>query len=476
MMLPITLISACSQVQQHPPEVIESASAPAAALLKKNQGDGSLLLSQTRRVMIPRSAPWLAEPLHAAYKRVPASVAIEEIAQSRPVRLTFEVEVDPLVSTPLSAITMQDHLNALCRQADWTYTIDDGVVLVQDIETKTFPLSSQPGTSTANLNLRGLKSSGGDDDNTGNSVIVDLDPFAREIEGVIRGVLNIGDNADSSADQRTAVTVLPSINSVVVTAKPPRMRHVERVLSQYNEAAAKAVRLHIALFEVDLSDSEERGLNLVALRDAAVSWGASISTDTPNTNGSVMSVAFNEGNAYDNSTAVYNWLQTQGHTSIAFEDAFEVRNNSVGSVDATQTRRYVSQISRETQTAGATQTEAPTVEFDELRVGWAIHLQPTIIDDVVTVRLGLSRSTFVEEQPYSFDEGRIAGTNFVTDDYNRAMAVTLRDGETKLLTSLASKEFRDTRKRTPWLPWAGDGRSRSSRDRETVMIMTAYVL
>ena len=443
------------------------------------------LVAPAHRVRVPRSAPWLSEALQARYHDLPASAVITLLAQSHPVRLTFAPLVDPGVRPPADAITVKDHLDAVCGQADWSYTVAHGVVLIHDMETKTFPLASQPGESAAQMPLRGLVSES--EGATRNQVSVSLDPYADEIKALVQGVLGLGRQEGSDerggvlgqvlVDPRTRVTVLPSANSVVVTAKPHQMRQVEKVLAQYNEASAKTVRLHIALFEVDVFDSKSRSLSLSALRAGANTFGARITPSTGQLDDAgVLSVTFNQGNAYDSSEAVFRWLNTLGKTSLTFEDAMEIRNNAVGSVDATQTRQYVSRISRETQIAGATQLETPTVEFDELRTGWALHVQPTIVGDTVTVRIGLSRSAFVDEEPFSFDEGRIAGTNFITDDYNRLMAVALKHGETKLLTSLSSGEARQAKKRTPWLPWLGDDVSSANRQRETVMMMTAHVL
>lgn len=439
-----------------------------------------------RRIRVPRSALWLADTLTATYRSLPASEVIDLIAQRHPVRIDFVLANDPIVMPPPDAITVMDHLDAICEQANWTYQVNNGVVVIYDIETRQFPLPSQPGESVAQIPLRGLASgeSGGSNRNQLN---VTLDPYTEEIQGLVESVLGLddsgGDDAQDDAfvdgmlgvDPRTQVMVLPSVNAISVTAVPSDIRKVEKALADYAGRAARTVRLRIVVYEVDVSDTQSRSLNLKAVRDAALSWGANITPANPESAAGVLSLTFNEGNAYDGSEVMFRWLNTVGNTTIAFEDTMEVRNNTVSVVNATTTRQYVSRISRQQQIVGGTQFDTPTVEFDELRTGWAVHVQPTIVDDDVTVRMGFSRSAFVEEQPFSFDEGRIAGTNFITDDFDRLMAVTLKDGETKLLTNLSSSESRDMKNRTPWLPFLGDGRNTMERQRETVMMMTAHV-
>ena len=429
-----------------------------------------------REVLVPRDALWLVEPIAAHYTAMPAAAAIREIAQGRPIRLTFDADGEEMVavSAPPGAVTIQDHLDAVCSQADWTYTVSRGTVLVYDMETRQFALAQQPGRSAARMVLRGLAQQGAGEGGGANTVEVGLDPYTDEVIALVRGI--VGDPEDDTADPRTRVAMLPSANAVLVTAKPHLMRRVERQLARYNVATAKMVRLELTMYEVDVTGTEDRSLDLTALRSAAIGVGIVLAPETDARGGGELRVSFDEGNRHDGSRAVLEWLRTAGKTTIAFEDALEVRNNAVASVDATETRQYLARISREKQVAGATQLETPTVEFGELRLGWAVHVQPTIAGDRVNVRLGLSRSALVDEVPYSFDNGAIEGTTFATDDYNRVMSVSLRDGETKLLTMLASATSRVAKRRAPWLPWLAGGVSRAKRERETVLLMTARIL
>lgn len=455
------------------------ASGPEGAAAASARAEGATM--HARRVRVPAGAAWLAEPLTARYGEIPASMAVREVLAGRPVRLTFEAtaETDPLVSSPPDAVTVQDHLEGICAQADWAYTLSGGAVLVHDMETRVFALAAPPGRSTADVRLRGLKAEGAAGGG-GNSLEVALDPYADEIAGFLRGMLGLGgaaDAADGRAAPRGSVAVLPSANAVAVTARPHRMRQVEAELARYNASTSLMVRLKVTVYEVDVTGTEDRSLDLAALRSAGVGLGLTVTPASGGeSGGGAVRVEFREGNRFGGTQAVLRWLRTAGEAAVAFEDSIEIRNNAVASVDATETRQFLERFSRETQTAGATQFQAPTVEFGELRLGWAIHLQPTVSGDVVTVRIALSRSSLVEEVPYSFDGGNVAGTTHVTDDYNRVTSVSMRDGETRLLTSLTNTATRDARRRVPWLGRFGDGVARARRDRETVMMLTAEVV
>ncbi len=443
-------------------------------------------VAPAREVRVPRGAAWLGDPVTVHYSGIRASMVMRQLAGRRPIRLTFDVSAsgDPLVAAPPEAVTIQDHLEAVCGQADWTYSVSGGTVLVHDMETRVFPLSVPPGRTSSRMVLRGLGAGAGGDAaglGPGNDVVVESEPYAEEIGGFVEALLGMDGDGDEDAelatvDPRTRVWVLPSANAVAVKARPHRMRVVERELAAYNETAARVVRLRIVVYEVDVSDTDERGLDLQALRSAGTALGLRISPVSDAGSGGAVRLDFVAHDRFDGSRVVLEWLRTAGRTSIEFQDQVEIRNNQMASVDATETRQYLERFSRQTQSAGATSFETPTVEFGQLRLGWSINLQPTIEGDSVTVRVGLSRSSLVEERPYSFDGGSVQGTMHVTDDYNRRTSVTLASGETRLVTMLADENERRSARRVPWLPWVGDGQSRKSRDRETVMMLTAEVL
>ena len=434
--------------------------------------------SEANGVVVSPGPGWLADRLTAEYRGLPASVAIRQVTQGRPVRLDVG-DHDPPVDSPPGAASIGDHLESICRQADWSCSILAGTVMVADVETRTFPLSVQPGATAATMRLRSLADGG--EGTAGNRVDLALRPYEEEIVDLVRTVAGIASEgteggADPSVDRRTGVVVLPSANAAVVTARPHVMRRVARALERYNRAAAQTVRLHVALYEVDTSRSEDRGVDLQALRDSAARFGLRVSLPASGASGGVAELSFERDTGVHGGRAVLGWLRTAGRASVSLDDVVEVRNNAVATVDATETRQFVAQVSRQTEIAGPSQLATPQVEFDELRLGWSLALQPTIAGDAVTVRVALSRRELVDERPYDLGDGAIQGTTYTTDDFNRVMSVALRSGETKLLTSLANSARRESRQRVPWLRWLGDGLSKVRHEREVVLLMTAEIL
>lgn len=442
-----------------------------------------------REVSVPRGAEWLGDALEAEYAGVSASVALREVTRGRPLRLDVG-EKDPLVGSLPGAVTVQDHVTSICAQADWACNTVGDVLVVSEMETKTLQVAVQPGSSSASLKLRALatgeeQGSGGDGaDETG--VEVALTPFGEEVAALVETVLGIGgeddavegeDQGERLVDPRTGVVVLPSANAVLVTARPHMMRVVERELERFNAGASKTVRLYVAVYELSSRDGSERGVDLLALRDAAVGFGLRVGGGTTMGGGAVAEVDFLEGNRTHGSRAVLRWLESAGSARMSLNEVLEVRNNQVASVDATQTRQFVAKVSQGPRAFGAGfEVGPPEIAFDELRLGWAVALQPTIVGDRVTVRVALSRRSLIEERPYRFGGGAIEGMNFVTDDLNRLMSVTLRSGETKLLTSWANATRRRTENGVPFLGWFGRGGTREEREHEVVLMMSAEVL
>ena len=482
-------------------------------------------LERLEEVRIPVSEAWLDQPLQVRYRELRADHAIRALVQDRPVRFELEdiavIQDIPVARRDRDARTIREHLDSIVRQADWSWSVDGGVVMVSDIETRWFALSSQPGKYEAGLGLRNLNESGGSvaDNNTS----LKLDPYTSEILAQVRNLLGFGeggavptslgpdesdevDEGDSgaavpvfhsgTADPRTAVTVAPSANLLVVTARPNMMRRVEALLDRFNGDASRVVRISLSLIEVDFRDARKRDLALNLIRRSSrfpldILLGSSTAAVLPGNDGNTALVLgggivdeggaaigggyAREGKRTTGSTAVVQWLDTLGDATIAWDDTVEVINNRIASVDLTRTEQYVSSITRE-PVEGSAQLSTE-IEFDDLRTGMVVHLQPTArADGRITLTLGFSRSALVGRTPYNY--GDVQGQTHTTDDFNRSMSISLKDGEPRLLSSLSESETRSENSRIPVFGRFGLGTSknRSSREREMVLMITATVI
>ena len=423
-------------------------------------------------VRLPLGEAWLDAPLSARYARLPAEAAVRLLAQGRPVRFDLSPGAVPVEAVwPEGAGTIREHLDAVAAQADWSWSFADGVLAVRDIETRHFMLQTQPGATQAALGLRNLGGAGGSSDNR---MILGMDPYAGEIAEAVGAALRIG---AADVDARTTVSIAPSANMLVVTAKPSAMRGVERIVALHNRSASRIVRISLSVFEVAFSDEEKRDLALDLIRRSAdvpvrllinetlASFGA-----PP---GAVLFDRVDGRSRHYGSSAVLQWLDTFGDTSISYDDTIEVLNNHVASVEVVRNEDYISSVTREVD--GESGEVSIEIRRDELRTGLAVHLQPSVAGSRITLRLGLSRSDLVDRRPFSFGTGAIEGENFTTDNFNRMLSVVLEDGEPRLLASLSSSRDVDTTRRVPFLGFLGTGRDRQVRRHETVMLIEAEV-
>ena len=483
-------------------------------------------LDELEEIRVPAAEAWLDRPLEARYRELRADHAVRALAQGRPVRFELDIEVAqeiPFARRDRSARTVREHLDSVAAQADWSWRIDRGVVMVEDIETRRFPLSSPPGTYEAGLGLRNLNETGGS--TADNRMSLKLDPYAEEIVAQVMNVLGLGgggaggagpvsgdpaegegdgDGAgaarlpfhDSTVDPRTAVTVSPSANLLTVTARPNAMRKVEAQMAAFDRAASRVVQISLSLIEVDFRDGAKRNLALNLIRRSSelplnLLLGSSYPGVLPGADGNSAFVLggsiVEEGGAAvgggyadagkraTGSTAVVQWLDTLGDATIAWENTFGVINNRIASVDLTRTEQFVSSITREA--VEGTDQLSTEIEFDDLRTGMVVHLQPTArTDGRITLTLGFSRSALVGRTPYNY--GDVQGQTHTTDDFNHSISISLKDGEPFLLSSLTESQTRREKSRIPF--WGrfglGTGNTRSSREREMVMMVTATVV
>ena len=470
-------------------------------------------LDKLEEIRVPVEELWLAQPLQVRFRDMRADHAIRALVQDRPVRFEMDLTVEneiPRVRRSRSARTIREHLDSIAVQADWAWSMQSGVVRVRDIETRRFALASQPGKYAAGLGLRNLNESGGSV--ADNNMELSLDPYAEEILEHVRNVLGLdaggggegepappvpeaasevlagiaaplaGGFRSGEVDPRTAVSISPSSNRLTVTARPNAMREVETLIEDFNSAVSLIVRISLSVVEIDFRDRKNRNLAADLIRQSTefpigLLLGNATGAIVPDGGAAIRGAYVEEGAREAGSTAVVQWLDTLGDAVLTYHDTVEVMNNRISSVDLTRTEGYVSRIAREA-VEGSNRLRT-TVEFDDLRTGLVVHLQPTVssrADGRITLTLGFSRSSLVGRTPFNF--GDIEGETFITDDLNRYLSISLRDGETRLLASLSEAETRGERSRIPIFGRFGIGTSNESsvREREMIMAITATVI
>lgn len=415
-------------------------------------------LQRTRR---PANAPWLLDPVDVQIRNLDAQTALNLVSRSQPIRFDLSLGQIPIISyrsKPDSIV--RDALEAVSRDANWSWTLDDDRLVVRDIDTRTFPILAQPGEVRGSLSVNSLDSAGSRFIDGESVVFSETDVYANELDGLVADLVAIDSNAGIPASYR----VLPRVNALMVTARPRTLAMVGRIIDQYNERTAKLVRIYLTVYEVNSTSDTSVGAQLTAKHAGSDDSGDFNLRREPTTSHNHFNVRFtNPVSPWVGSDLLLSWLKRDGDATINLQDQIDVRNNRIASSSSTRTYQYISSITREADNFGRVRTE---VDRSQLRTGWAITVQPTIGMDTVTVRLSMARRDLVEERPFEF--GDSSGTNFVTDDQNRSMSVTLTDGESRLITLLTASDERRKRNRFGTLTTS---RSRESIETESLILM-----
>ena len=420
------------------------------------------------RMSRPVHEPWLLDPIEISVHELDAVEAITLIAGVHAVQFDLRLVEEPFVSYASQADhTVKDALDAVIAQVDWSYKVEDGIVHVRDLETRTFLLLAQPGTVEAKMSVNALGSGSGGDagGSDGGTVQHASDPYQSELEPALTELLSF----DLEEKVPSTVRLLPNANALLVTARPSTVRRIAALVETYNDRVSQSVRIHITVYEVTSSTKQSIGTRLQAvLDDRAGAFLGGWDVRPVERDAQFAFELLNPTKRFTGSDALLEWLNREGDATVNFNDSIEVRNNQIAASSSTRTYQYISSITRQQDTLGRERTE---VQREQLRTGWSISVHPTIGQDEVTVRLSLARRSLVEERPFQFGEN--VGTNFVTDDQVRAMTVSLADGESRIITALrASDERKDRNKFAGLVTRRGSSRSNT----ESVLLMRVELI
>lgn len=456
--------------QEFPQETVQTDVAP-----------NILELPSARPVHAPTESllrPWTGE-----YWDMPPSVVLARLLPDIPIEYELRGLPDAKnVRSPTSKMqqVVLDHLESICEQLNWAYQYNNGVLKFVDLETRMFELATQPGRTSNTISADALRKSTSWEGNTSSLgalgeahvVSVESDPYLTEIGAMLDLVLA----KDKEIDARVNMQLLPSTNSVLVTATPNTLREIGSLLDDYNARTAQIVQVHLTLYEVSSTHNLSIGSQIVSGRRSEVASSLGIRTRVPPTTTArygapnVFTVDYLDPRSrFSGTSLIFEFLKSMADVEITLNDLVETRSNGVATSESTRSYQYVSSISQSVDFQGRSTVELTN---DELRTGWSITVQPTTVNDLVTVRLTLSRRTLLEERPYNY--GDTSGTNFVTDDFNRSMSVTLRNGETRLITSLTQQT--DSKSRNSFLGLIPTRRLSDVAAIESVMLMRVELI
>lgn len=462
--------------------------------------------ARNNAVAIPKHAPWLGEARTSHFKQGNAKTLIMALAAPHPVR--FDVADDPVVFAPANAVILKDYFDSIAIQSNWTYTVSAGVLIFSDWEVKSIFLAALVGKTSAVLKTK----SGAGVSTQENQLTTATDPYS-EIELLVAEILNVRTNnppitrqppvystpqpftettvdgvivptfetisqesvppliAESPLAERIATfSVSRSANMLSIAAKPNQVREVVAVIDQYNNSVSKRAIIDVTVYDVALTGGDNRSINLNLLKVATNTLISTGSSDAL-----TISRASSAAVQARNQTIIFNWIESQGTVSKRIHRRFETLNNHAVTFLDTEEIEYVKKVALARQSDGATSTVTPEVEIGAHQIGREFNLLATILAGRVNIQMTINDRRISSRERYSLG-GAGEGTLLNILNTDKVIPLSLRDGETRVLTYFQQDNTETNHTKNRFLPGVFNGKQDSAERSETVIVISAEIV
>lgn len=420
---------------------------------------------------------WLMQRVEAVYKDMPASSALRALMPPGH-RVSFDASIDieaaASVDSPPPGSSLLQHLDGIAAQLNWSWRPDgDKNLIWTAMPSRVFRIAIGAGKRSAALGRQGGGVSGGDGGGGGaqSTRLEQTTQPWQELEVALKAHLG-----------EYKFSLLPSINSVLVTAPPDKLRDVAKLIERFNRTATQRVLVEMEIYLVDLSESKQQSLDWSFIRDGNNVFGKSGPPPASNLTPFIISLNRISDGRYKGSRAILNALEEQGATSVVTRPRLICLNNQVSELRLNRVTPYTQNVQYRERSSGSTTRVFPEVDTAELISGTTIYVAPTISGERITLTLSANYrqlTRFFEESVGGTDAGASAVNIKLPeyDDTQFTLPISLRSGETMVLAGnpRTMKETSSNRNPLlPFLPWFGaDG---TKRRLETVLLVSAHLL
>jgi hypothetical protein len=438
-------------------------------------------------IKVSKAAPWLSQSLEASYAgNIDAKTVILSILNKQPVKFEVEGNGPPVKADP-KAKTFKQHLDAIAEQANWSYSIANGVVTFSDWQVINYPIYFILGQKNINLTPSSMvtSSSGNDASNnssqsgsTTTSLSISSDSLneLKQIMDKLIGKLEIGDKSN----KKPTYSIIKSTNSILVSAPPNIQKEVKNALMTINAIAGRTIHLAFDIYSVELFETYQKALDIEVLKKAGVNVTSRATSDILSSAASapyLLSITSLK-NEYD-TNIMLKALANSGKASLANKGTLLLKNNEAGDIRTTSLNRW--------------EKIAPTNDFISKSPAFKesiIQVLPSIIGEKINLHMIISTT---DNEPYlkSLTRERVTqsnSTNSTLPEYQINVEIgqiklgeqfviptEVENGETLIIGGLTRKTYSDNRSKNQMLPIFGDGRDKQQRRRETIIVLTAYL-
>lgn len=282
-------------------------------------------------------------------------------------------------------------------------------------ETRVFTIYALPTETTLQATLTGAtmgENSGGGNASSNLSTSANLALWDSIEEGVKQVV---GENGQLSFSRVTG--------TISVTASPYIIRKVAKYIANWNEKLSRQVAITVRILEVDLTNSDNYGLDLVAAfsngkfsLSAAGPYtlsepGTGVAAGAVSSVGNLMMTIINPKSKFQNSQSIIQAFSTQGKTRQLTSASVTTMNNKVAPVQITTSENYVKEINVTTSGSGDDKSTETDMDTDTLTYGFTMDLLPRILDHGrLILMFSMTMTTLVNITEYSSSSGAVAPT------------------------------------------------------------------
>lgn len=176
------------------------------------------------------------------------------------------------------------------------------------------------------------------------------------------------------------LTVTPATGTITVSDTPLVLERVGKYIDEQNASLSKQVVINVKVLSVDLSDSDEYGINWNAVySNLNRSLGFSLSNAiAPSAGATNMTLKVLSGSMWDGTTAMIDALSKQGKVSQLTSASMVTLNNQPAPMQVGRQTSYLASSQTTIGTAGSGNTT--TLQPGTIMTGFSMNMIPHILD------------------------------------------------------------------------------------------------
>ena len=329
---------------------------------------------------------------------------------------------------PLSGL-----LDEVCNRFGIWWKYEKKQIYFYKYITKTFVLYTLPTKPTLSVNVGGSStdgSAGSSSVSLSNTANIDL---WSNIESSIKSM--IGKDSQLTIDQ--------SNGTITLTGTPTDIRKVAKFVNEQNIRLSRQVAISVKVLQVNVSDSDQYGLNLGAvfkgknhITDLGLASARGLGAEV--TNNLSMTILSGQWTL----TGAIQALSEQGTTNLITSGTVTTLNNKPAPIQVVKTQNYISEITKTNSGSDGSYYDLST-ETEEIETGFTLDVLPRILEHGrLMLMFNLTLSDLIELERVdlgsgSSSEGETSGQyiqNPIIETRGFTQEVAMKSGETLILS------------------------------------------